>query len=84
MTETIPQPPIAAADQTEHAAAPESAKPGLLVLAPLRVEANAVRRGRPIAMVESQSNKSHRNHRVYPCHTVAGGQGLGRALYQQW
>ena len=45
MTETIPQPrPEAAADQTEEGA-PESAKPGLLVLAPLRLEANAVRRG---------------------------------------
>jgi 4-hydroxy-3-methylbut-2-en-1-yl diphosphate reductase len=45
MTETIPQPRTeAAADQIELAA-PESAKPGLLVLAPLRIEANAVRRG---------------------------------------
>src|ERR1700722_17735354 len=45
MTETIPQPRTeAAADQTEEGA-PESAKPGLLVLAPLRLEANAVRRG---------------------------------------
>ena len=49
MTETIPQPRTAAADQTEDAAAssPETANPGagLLVLAPLRLEANAVRRG---------------------------------------
>jgi 4-hydroxy-3-methylbut-2-en-1-yl diphosphate reductase len=46
MTETIPQPRSeAAADQIEDSAAPESAKPGLLVLAPLRIEANAVRRG---------------------------------------
>jgi len=46
MTETIPQPrKEAAADQIEFEAAPESAKPGLLVLAPLRIEANAVRRG---------------------------------------
>ncbi len=45
MTETIPQPRTeAAADHTEESA-PESAKPGLLVLAPLRLEANAVRRG---------------------------------------
>jgi 4-hydroxy-3-methylbut-2-enyl diphosphate reductase len=45
MTETIPQPRTeAAADHTEDSA-PESAKPGLLVLAPLRLEANAVRRG---------------------------------------
>src|ERR1700749_1687939 len=45
MTETIPQPRTeAAADQTEEGA-PESAKPGLLVLAPLRLGANAVRRG---------------------------------------
>src|ERR1700758_4702481 len=45
MTETIPQPRTeAAADQTEDTA-PESAKPGLLVLSPLRLEANAVRRG---------------------------------------
>ena len=45
MTETIPQPRTeAAADQTEEGA-PESAKPGLLVLAPLRLEASAVRRG---------------------------------------
>src|SRR5487761_790063 len=45
MTETIPQPRTeAAADHIEESA-PESAKPGLLVLAPLRLEANAVRRG---------------------------------------
>src|ERR1700722_2303500 len=45
MTETIPQPRTqAAADQIEETV-PESAKPGLLVLAPLRIEANAVRRG---------------------------------------
>src|ERR1700678_2036983 len=45
MTETISQPrTTVAADQIELAA-PESAKPGLLVLAPLRLEANAVRRG---------------------------------------
>ena len=44
MTETIPQPRTAAADHVEDSA-PESAKPGLLVLAPLRLEANAVRRG---------------------------------------
>jgi 4-hydroxy-3-methylbut-2-en-1-yl diphosphate reductase len=45
MTETIPQPRAeAAADQNEEGA-PESAKPGLLVLAPLRLEASAVRRG---------------------------------------
>ena len=45
MTETIPQPRTeAAADQIEDTA-PASAKPGLLVLAPLRLEANAVRRG---------------------------------------
>ena len=50
MTETIPQPTTAAAEtfetvHPEEGAAPESAKPGLLVLAPLRIEANAVRRG---------------------------------------
>jgi 4-hydroxy-3-methylbut-2-en-1-yl diphosphate reductase len=55
MTETIPQPAATgAADEIEDDAAaaagkdqPESAKPGtgLLVLAPLRLEANAVRRG---------------------------------------
>jgi 4-hydroxy-3-methylbut-2-en-1-yl diphosphate reductase len=50
MTETIPQPRTeAAADHIEESvienSAPESAKPGLLVLAPLRIEANAVRRG---------------------------------------
>ena len=45
MTETIPQPRTeVAADQNEDSA-PESAKPGLLVLSPLRLEANAVRRG---------------------------------------
>jgi 4-hydroxy-3-methylbut-2-enyl diphosphate reductase len=44
MTEAIPQPRTAVADQIEDSA-PESAKPGLLVLAPLRLEANAVRRG---------------------------------------
>jgi 4-hydroxy-3-methylbut-2-en-1-yl diphosphate reductase len=45
MTETIPHPRTAeAADRIEDSA-PESAKPGLLVLAPLRIEANAVRRG---------------------------------------
>ncbi|MGH3266295.1 MAG: hypothetical protein ACRDNS_30365, partial [Trebonia sp.] len=44
MTETIPQPRNAAADNLGDGA-PESAKPGLLVLAPLRIEANAVRRG---------------------------------------
>ena len=44
MTETIPQPRTAAAEQIEDST-PESAKPGLLVLAPLRLEANAVRRG---------------------------------------
>ena len=58
MTETIPQPRTAAAEKSEivspeEGAAPESAKPGLLVLAPLRVEANAVRRGltRPTSRV---------------------------------
>ena len=53
MTETIPQPRTeVAADQIEDTA-PESAKPGLLVLAPLRIEANAVRRGltRPTSQV---------------------------------
>ena len=48
MTETIPQPAPAAADEIgEEVEVPESAKPGtgLLVLAPLRLEANAVRRG---------------------------------------
>jgi 4-hydroxy-3-methylbut-2-enyl diphosphate reductase len=50
MTEAIPQPRTAAADQTEDTdqiedTGPASAKPGLLVLAPLRIEANAVRRG---------------------------------------
>ena len=45
MTEAIPQPRTeVAADQFEDSA-PASAKPGLLVLAPLRFEANAVRRG---------------------------------------
>ncbi len=45
MTETIPHPRTeGTADQIEETA-PESAKPGLLVLAPLRIEANAVRRG---------------------------------------
>ncbi|TVZ06198.1 4-hydroxy-3-methylbut-2-enyl diphosphate reductase [Trebonia kvetii] len=45
MTETIPQPRThVAADRIEDTA-PESAKPGLLVFAPLRIEANAVRRG---------------------------------------
>jgi 4-hydroxy-3-methylbut-2-enyl diphosphate reductase len=45
MTEAIPQPRTkVAADQFEDSA-PASAKPGLLVLAPLRLEANAVRRG---------------------------------------
>ena len=58
MTETIPQPTTAAAEtfetvHPEEGAAPESAKPGLLVLAPLRIEANAVRRGltRPTSRV---------------------------------
>ena len=45
MTETIPQPRTAAAADHNEEGAPESAKPGLLVLAPLRLEANAVRRG---------------------------------------
>jgi 4-hydroxy-3-methylbut-2-en-1-yl diphosphate reductase len=53
MTETIPQTATAVADEIAAAAPaagkdqPESAKPGtgLLVLAPLRLEANAVRRG---------------------------------------
>src|ERR1700722_1700485 len=45
MTETIPQPRTqAAADQIEETV-PESAKPGLLVRAPLRIEPHAVRRG---------------------------------------
>jgi 4-hydroxy-3-methylbut-2-en-1-yl diphosphate reductase len=45
MTETIPQPrTVVAADRIEDTV-PESAKPGLLVFAPLRIEANAVRRG---------------------------------------
>jgi 4-hydroxy-3-methylbut-2-en-1-yl diphosphate reductase len=45
MTEAIPQPRTeVAADQFEDSA-PASAKPGLLVLAPLRLEASAVRRG---------------------------------------
>jgi 4-hydroxy-3-methylbut-2-enyl diphosphate reductase len=45
MTETIPHPRTeGAADQIEETV-PESAKPGLLVLAPLRIEANSVRRG---------------------------------------
>ncbi len=58
MTETIPQPRMAAADQIEtvqpeEGAVPESAKPGLLVLAPLLLEASAVRRGltRPASRV---------------------------------
>ena len=60
MTETIPQPRTAAADQTEtvspeEGAAPESAKPGLLILAPLRIEANAVRRG----LTQSTSHVLH-------------------------
>jgi 4-hydroxy-3-methylbut-2-enyl diphosphate reductase len=52
MTETIPQPRNAAADNSGDSA-PESAKPGLLVFAPLRIEANAVRRGltRPTSRV---------------------------------
>jgi 4-hydroxy-3-methylbut-2-enyl diphosphate reductase len=52
MTETIPQPRNAAADNIGDSA-PESAKPGLLVFAPLRIEANAVRRGltRPTSRV---------------------------------
>src|SRR6202034_1883552 len=51
MTETIPQQRTEeAADQTDDAAAPalsskQGASAGLLVLAPLRLEANAVRRG---------------------------------------
>ena len=45
MTETIPQPRTEAAADNIEESAPESAKPGLLVLAPLRLEANAVRRG---------------------------------------
>jgi hypothetical protein len=49
MTETIPQPSATlGADENEEAhASPESAKPGagLLVLAPMRLEASAVRRG---------------------------------------
>src|ERR1700676_4137637 len=48
MTETIPQPRPAAADSTE-ASEPvtesTTGAPGLLVFAPLRLEANAVRRG---------------------------------------
>jgi 4-hydroxy-3-methylbut-2-enyl diphosphate reductase len=44
VNETIPQPIATAAEYIEDSA-PESAKPGLLVLAPLRLEANAVRRG---------------------------------------
>ena len=45
MTETIPHSRTeGAADQIEETV-PESAKPGLLVLAPLRIEVNAVRRG---------------------------------------
>src|SRR5580693_5489829 len=56
MTETIPQPRTeAAADQIEDSAAPESAKPGLLILAPLRIEANAVRRG----LTKSTSHVRH-------------------------
>src|SRR5579862_1979882 len=53
MTETIPQPRMAAADQSENEGVPESAKPGLLVLAPLLLEASAVRRGltRPTSRV---------------------------------
>ncbi len=45
MTETIPQPRTAVAADRIEDTAPESAKPGLLVFAPLRIEANAVRRG---------------------------------------
>src|SRR3984957_17570911 len=56
MTETIPQPRTeAVADQIEDSAAPESAKPGLLILAPLRIEANAVRRG----LTKSTSHVRH-------------------------
>ena len=60
MTETIPQPRASAADETEtvspeEGAAPESAKPGLLILAPLRIEANAVRRG----LTQSTSHVLH-------------------------
>jgi 4-hydroxy-3-methylbut-2-enyl diphosphate reductase len=45
MTETIPHPRTDGAAEHAEETAPESAKPGLLVLAPLRIEANAVRRG---------------------------------------
>ncbi|HTR95189.1 MAG TPA: 4-hydroxy-3-methylbut-2-enyl diphosphate reductase [Trebonia sp.] len=45
MTETIPQPRTAVTADRIEDTAPESAKPGLLVFAPLRIEANAVRRG---------------------------------------
>ena len=63
MTETIPHPRTqVAADRTEDNA-PESAKPGLLVLAPLRIEANAVRRG----LTRSQS------------HVLRTGMGATRA-----
>src|SRR5580704_7420193 len=45
MTETIPHSRTDGAAEHIEETAPESAKPGLLVLAPLRIEANAVRRG---------------------------------------
>src|ERR1700757_427548 len=46
MTETIPQPGTAvAADSHTGATEPAASNEGLLVFAPLRLEANAVRRG---------------------------------------
>jgi 4-hydroxy-3-methylbut-2-en-1-yl diphosphate reductase len=45
MTEVIPQPRTGVAEKIAEGAVPESAKPGLLVFAPLRVEAYAVQRG---------------------------------------
>jgi 4-hydroxy-3-methylbut-2-en-1-yl diphosphate reductase len=74
MTEAIPQPRTeVAADQFEDSA-PASAKPGLLVLAPLRLEANAVRRGltRPGSQVlhtgmgASRARKSADKRPPYP------------------
>jgi 4-hydroxy-3-methylbut-2-en-1-yl diphosphate reductase len=83
MTETIPQPRTeAAADHTEETVieetVPESAKPGLLVLAPLRIEANAVRRGltSPASEVRRTgmgTTRARKSAGKYQPHSFGGG-----------
>jgi 4-hydroxy-3-methylbut-2-enyl diphosphate reductase len=95
MTETIPQPAVAADDidavEEVSTVAPESVKPGLRVLAPLRIEANAVRRGlaKPDSRVQrtgmgaakaSRVTKGSRPHPFGPTVVMGTAAGLDAEL----